>query len=82
MNDFEKHKDALLIYTSGTSGPPKGVVITFNNLISSMKIMRDSWEWSENDHMLSTLPLHHYSGKVLILKFFFLILYYRIVAIS
>ena len=63
LDKFDRNKNALLIYTSGTSGPPKGVVITFNNLLSSMQIMRDAWKWTDNDCMLSTLPLNHYSGN-------------------
>lgn len=63
LDSFDHNKNALLIYTSGTSGPPKGVVITFKNLVSSMQIMKDAWKWTDNDCMLSTLPLNHYSGN-------------------
>lgn len=64
LSTFAKNKEAIQLYTSGTSGPPKGVVLTFDNLVSSIQIMRDSWGWTADDCMLSTLPLNHYSGLV------------------
>jgi len=65
LNSFGREKEALILYTSGTSGPPKGVVLTFNNIISSMEMMRDAWQWTSNDYMLATLPLNHYSGIIM-----------------
>lgn len=64
LNNFDSKKEALILYTSGTSGPPKGVVLTFKNIVSSMQTMRDAWQWSDTDCMLATLPLNHYSGLV------------------
>jgi malonyl-CoA/methylmalonyl-CoA synthetase len=64
LNKYDRNKEALLLYTSGTSGSPKGVVITFKNLISSIETMCNVWQWSPNDHILNTLPLNHYSGLV------------------
>lgn len=64
LKKFDCDREALILYTSGTSGPPKGVVITFKNLVSSIQTMIDAWQWSEKDCMLSTLPLNHYSGKL------------------
>ncbi len=62
LSSFVRDKEALILYTSGTSGPPKGVVLTFKNIIRSMEMMRDAWQWSSSDCMLATLPLNHYSG--------------------
>ena len=68
LNNFDRDKEALILYTSGTSGKPKGVVLTFNNIISSIQTMTSAWQWSDNDCMLSTLPLNHYSGIIMYLK--------------
>ena len=58
----QKSKESLLLYTSGTSGPPKGCLITFYNLLSSIESMIEAYKWNENDCVLSTLPLNHFSG--------------------
>ncbi len=55
---------ALLIYTSGTTGKPKGVVLSHANLEAQMACLAEAWAWSENDHILSVLPLHHVHGIV------------------
>ena len=57
-------QDALILYTSGTTGSPKGVVHTHNSLISQVNGMTVSWEWSKNDNILHILPLHHVHGLV------------------
>ena len=62
---INKQKPILLLYTSGTSGnKPKGCLITYENLFSSIDMMIQTYKWSNNDKMLSTLPLNHYSGLV------------------
>lgn len=60
----EKKREALLLYTSGTSGPSKGVVITFENLLSSIENIITAYEWTPADTLLNPLPLNHYSGLV------------------
>ena len=47
---------------SGTSGPNKGCLITFGNLLSSIEIMISAYKFTELDCILSVLPLNHYSG--------------------
>ena len=64
LNEFKRENNALLLYTSGTSGRPKGVLNTFNNLISSIETMIEAWHWKETDSIISTLPLNHFSGLV------------------
>lgn len=56
--------DALFVYTSGTTGKPKGVVTTHSNLEASTKAMTQSWMWNSSDHILHVLPLHHVHGLV------------------
>src|SRR5688572_22345224 len=43
---------ALLAYTSGTTGRPKGAVITHGNLIASVSSLHGAWRWSERDVLL------------------------------
>lgn len=53
---------ALILYTSGTTGKPKGVVHTHNTIISQVQILTEAWEYSSNDQFLHCLPLHHVHG--------------------
>lgn len=53
---------AMLCYTSGTTGRPKGAMITHRNLVSNMQALAAAWEWSANDVLLHTLPLFHVHG--------------------
>jgi malonyl-CoA/methylmalonyl-CoA synthetase len=54
--------DALILYTSGTTGRPKGAVHTHHSLSSMVQGLVASWEYSSSDHILHFLPLHHLHG--------------------
>jgi len=56
------NKQGLILYTSGTSGPPKGVVLTRKNLLSTVETLKASWQWTNKDKMLHVLPLNHVHG--------------------
>jgi malonyl-CoA/methylmalonyl-CoA synthetase len=58
---------AMMIYTSGTTGRPKGVVHTHASIAAQIEGMVETWEWSADDHILCTLPLHHVHGIVNVL---------------
>lgn len=58
---------ALILYTSGTTGTPKGVVLTHSNLQAQVKSLVEAWGWSSRDRILNVLPLHHTHGIVNIL---------------
>ena len=58
---------ALMVYTSGTTGKPKGVVTTHANLRAQVTSLVTAWEWSGDDHILLVLPLHHVHGIVNVL---------------
>jgi long-chain acyl-CoA synthetase len=52
-------KVASILYTSGTTGLPKGVMLTHNNFVSNVKAVNDVIEFSSKDTVLSWLPLSH-----------------------
>lgn len=58
---------ALILYTSGTTGNPKGVVTTHQNIEAQITSLTTSWEWSKEDHILNILPMHHVHGIINIL---------------
>ena len=62
--EVEADRRALMIYTSGTTGRPKGVVTTHANLQAQVESLVEAWGWSESDHVLLVLPLHHVHGIV------------------
>jgi malonyl-CoA/methylmalonyl-CoA synthetase len=53
---------ALLLYTSGTTGIPKGALLGHGNLLSSARAVSLAWRWTEADRLLLTLPLFHMHG--------------------
>jgi malonyl-CoA/methylmalonyl-CoA synthetase len=53
---------ALILYTSGTTGKPKGALITHTNLGAMAELLGSAWQWSERDVLLHALPLHHLHG--------------------
>jgi malonyl-CoA/methylmalonyl-CoA synthetase len=55
---------ALMMYTSGTTGRPKGVVHTHASLMAQVDVLHRAWGWSEDDRLLHVLPLHHVHGLV------------------
>lgn len=55
---------AMMVYTSGTTGKPKGVVTTHANLEAQITALIEAWEWSAADRILLVLPLHHVHGIV------------------
>ncbi|ASJ74687.1 AMP-binding protein [Granulosicoccus antarcticus] len=54
--------DALLMYTSGTTGRPKGVVLSHGNLIAGGINIAEGHELSDKDRALCVLPLYHING--------------------
>jgi len=53
---------ALLVYTSGTTGAPKGAVLSHANLLASAEAVRLAWRWSPEDRLVLALPLFHMHG--------------------
>jgi len=59
---------ALVMYTSGTTGKPKGVVSTHRGIFHQVTDLVDSWQWKCDDVALHVLPLHHVHGVINILS--------------
>lgn len=53
---------AVLLYTSGTTGAPKGVLATAANLAATVEALHTAWQWSSEDVLLHALPLYHVHG--------------------
>lgn len=53
---------AMILYTSGTTSAPKGVVTTHSNIKAQINAMTETWKWTEDDSILNVLPLHHLHG--------------------
>ena len=58
---------AMIVYTSGTTGKPKGVVTTHANIAAQVTSLVTAWEWRADDWIQLVLPLHHVHGIVNVL---------------
>ncbi|MGX1885835.1 acyl-CoA synthetase [Streptomyces sp. NPDC055287] len=56
---------ALIVYTSGTTGPPKGAVLPRRAITSSLDALADAWQWTADDVLVHALPLFHVHGLIL-----------------
>jgi malonyl-CoA/methylmalonyl-CoA synthetase len=59
--------DALMLYTSGTTGRPKGVRLPHAALAATVRSLEEAWRWRRDDRLLHVLPLHHTHGLVVAL---------------
>lgn len=55
---------ALIVYTSGTTGRPKGVVHTHGSVRAQVEMLVNAWGWTDDDRTLLVLPLHHVHGLI------------------
>ncbi|HEX8073589.1 MAG TPA: acyl-CoA synthetase [Thermoleophilaceae bacterium] len=62
LDAADADRDALIGYTSGTTGAPKGAVLSHGNLLASAEAVRLAWRWTEDDRLLLCLPLFHVHG--------------------
>jgi malonyl-CoA/methylmalonyl-CoA synthetase len=56
---------AVVVYTSGTTGPPKGAVLPRRAIASNLDALADAWEWTGDDVLAHALPLFHVHGLIL-----------------
>lgn len=59
---------ALIVFTSGTTSKPKGVVTTHANVSAQISALIDAWEWRADDVIPLFLPLHHVHGIINVLS--------------
>ena len=64
LPEVNSNRGALILYTSGTTSLPKGVLSTHANLEAQISTLIHAWEWTASDHTLCLLPLHHVHGLV------------------
>ena len=58
---------ALIVYSSGTTARPKGVVLTHANVAAHVASLTSAWAWTADDRTLLVLPLHHVHGLINVL---------------
>ncbi|MGW9028355.1 acyl-CoA synthetase [Streptomyces sp. NPDC055722] len=63
--DAADEDPALVVYTSGTTGPPKGAVIPRRAVAATLDALADAWQWTGEDVLVHGLPLFHVHGLVL-----------------
>ena len=56
---------ALILYTSGTTGAPKGVVLSRHAIAHDLDALAEAWQWTAADTLVHGLPLYHVHGLVL-----------------
>ncbi|MEU9606965.1 acyl-CoA synthetase [Streptomyces sp. NPDC048057] len=56
---------AMVVYTSGTTGPPKGAVLSRRAITASLDALEDAWAWTADDVLVHGLPLFHVHGLIL-----------------
>ncbi|WP_150293299.1 acyl-CoA synthetase [Sphingobium estronivorans] len=59
---------AMMVFTSGTTNKPKGVVTTHGNIRAQITVLLDAWGWSDSDRIPLFLPLHHVHGIINVLS--------------
>lgn len=62
-----RKRRAMILYTSGTTNKPKGVVTTHANIAAQIESLVEAWEWRASDSIPLFLPLHHIHGIINIL---------------
>ena len=70
QNVIERETDdpAALLYSSGTTGTPKGIPLSHGNLFSNANALVTAWAFSDTDILLHALPLYHVHGLFITLN--------------
>jgi malonyl-CoA/methylmalonyl-CoA synthetase len=64
LPNLATNRRAMILFTSGTTNLPKGVVTTHANIEAQVSTLITAWRWSQTDHILCVLPLHHVHGII------------------
>ena len=64
LPEIRSDRRAMILYTSGTTSRPKGVVTTHANVAAQITSLVEAWAWSADDGALLCLPLHHVHGII------------------
>ncbi len=64
LPEIKEDRRAMILFTSGTTNKPKGVVSTHRNIEAQIKSLVKAWEWDKNDSIPLILPLHHIHGII------------------
>ena len=62
INDCSNNHTATLLYSSGTTGKPKGIMLSHGNIKSNAHALKDTWEFKPDDCLLHALPIYHVHG--------------------
>lgn len=60
--DCSEDDIAALLYSSGTTGKPKGIMLSHGNISSNAKSLVKTWDFQESDCLLHALPIYHVHG--------------------
>jgi malonyl-CoA/methylmalonyl-CoA synthetase len=64
LPDVDGNRRAMILFTSGTTSRPKGVVTTHANIAAQIACLIEAWQWTAHDRTLLCLPLHHVHGII------------------
>lgn len=67
LPQVDPSRRAMMLYTSGTTSRPKGVVTTHDNITAQICSLVEAWQWTSEDHIPLFLPLHHIHGIINVL---------------
>ena len=65
---LEPDRHAMILYTSGTTSKPKGVVTSHATIQAQITSLVEAWGWTADDRILHVLPLHHIHGIINVLS--------------
>ena len=64
LPDLTPARRAMILYTSGTTSKPKGVVTTHAHIAAQIESLIQAWEWQASDRIPLFLPMHHIHGII------------------